>query len=101
MVEESEIWFYNQLDYSNMILPYFNTLLITHKYNQLELDDPAEETIKDYLEEYFRKFTKAKIAISSLSNKNSQIIARTKNILHMLITNLSLPVYEINDSYTL
>ena len=57
--------------------------------------------IKDSLEEYLISYKNAKISIAQLGPKNTQIISRVKNLLHMLITNLSVSVYEINNSYTL
>jgi len=57
--------------------------------------------IKDYLEEYLTIHNNCKISIAQLGPKNTQLISRMKNLLHMHITNLSVSVYEINNSYTL
>ena len=67
----------------------------------MEIDEEGEDMIKDYLEEYLISYKNAKISISQLGPKNTQLISRVKNLLHMLITNLSVSVYEINSSYTL
>ena len=57
--------------------------------------------IKDYLEEYLTTHDNGKISIAHFGPKNTQMISRMKNLLHMLIINLSVSVYEINNSYTL
>ena len=67
----------------------------------MEIDEEGEDMIKDYLEEYLISYKNAKISISQLGPKNTQLISRVKNLLHMLITNLSVSVYQINSSYTL
>lgn len=44
---------------------------------------------------------KGSISVASLGVKNAQLVERVVNIFHMLITNLSMAVYEVNDTYTL
>ena len=64
-----------------MILPYYNCLLV-------------EETLKN------RKQVPTRILVSSLEERNSSLVLRMRNIMHMLITSLAIEVHELSNSYT-
>lgn len=77
-----------------MIIPYYNCLLLGHKYNEIELTEEDEELIKDYLEEYLWQPGAGKeIQVTCLGLRNASIISRAKNLLHVLLMNLSVAVY--------
>jgi hypothetical protein len=44
---------------------------------------------------------KGSISVASLGVRNAQLVERVANIFHMLVTNLSMAVYEVNNAYTL
>lgn len=85
-----------------MILPYFNCLVVSHTYSSIEIGEAEEHLIKDYLEEALRsrKQVGTTILISNLGDRNSSLVLRMHNILHMLITNLGIEVHELSNSYT-
>lgn len=85
-----------------MILPYYNCLLVIHRYSEIEIREEDEHLIKDYLEEALRgrKQVGTTILIGNLGDRNSSLTLRMHNILHMLLTNLAVEVHELSNSYT-